>query len=104
MSNKNKVLTCNFCGKGQEDVRKLVSGPGVYICDECIELCGEIIEEELGNEPEVKLIQPQTITNNNFNVTPVSINDITDQLNKYGKVTITQTIVFEPKSENKEPE
>ncbi len=41
-------LNCSFCGKNQEQVRKLVAGPGVYICDECIELCAEIVEEELG--------------------------------------------------------
>ena len=41
-------LKCSFCGKLQEQVRKLVAGPGVYICDECIELCNEIIEEEVG--------------------------------------------------------
>jgi ATP-dependent Clp protease ATP-binding subunit ClpX len=40
-------LKCSFCGKTQEQVRKLVAGPGVYICDECIELCNEIIDEEL---------------------------------------------------------
>ena len=40
-------LKCSFCGKVQEQVKKLVAGPGVYICDECIELCNEIIEEEL---------------------------------------------------------
>ena len=43
-------LKCSFCGKQQEQVRKLVAGPGVYICDECIDLCNEIIEEELGEE------------------------------------------------------
>ncbi len=43
-------LKCSFCGKSQEQVRKLVAGPGVYICDECIELCNEIIEEELYGE------------------------------------------------------
>ncbi|MBS4176166.1 ATP-dependent protease ATP-binding subunit ClpX [Lederbergia citrea] len=46
-------LKCSFCGKTQEQVRKLVAGPGVYICDECIELCTEIVEEELGTEEEV---------------------------------------------------
>src|SRR2546428_809154 len=45
-------LKCSFCGKSQEQVRKLVAGPGVYICDECIELCTEIIEEELYGESE----------------------------------------------------
>ncbi|WP_028611851.1 ATP-dependent protease ATP-binding subunit ClpX [Paenibacillus harenae] len=48
-------LKCSFCGKSQDQVRKLVAGPGVYICDECIELCTEIVEEELGNEEELDL-------------------------------------------------
>jgi len=43
-------LKCSFCGKSQEQVRKLVAGPGVYICDECIELCNEIVEEELSTD------------------------------------------------------
>ncbi|HPF44938.1 MAG TPA: ATP-dependent protease ATP-binding subunit ClpX [Syntrophomonadaceae bacterium] len=43
-------LKCSFCGKTQEQVKKLVAGPGVYICDECIELCNEIIEEELADD------------------------------------------------------
>lgn len=48
-------LKCSFCGKTQEQVRKLVAGPGVYICDECIELCTEIVEEELGSEEEFEM-------------------------------------------------
>lgn len=48
-------LKCSFCGKSQDQVRKLVAGPGVYICDECIELCSEIVEEELGHEEEMDL-------------------------------------------------
>jgi len=47
-------LKCSSCGKTQDQVRKLVAGPGVYICDECIELCTEIVEEELGTEEEVE--------------------------------------------------
>ncbi|BAQ11613.1 ATP-dependent protease ATP-binding subunit clpx [Bacillus sp. OxB-1] len=43
-------LSCSFCGKSQEQVRKLVAGQGVYICDECVELCAEIVEEEVGLE------------------------------------------------------
>lgn len=43
----NKNLTCSFCGKGQDAVKKLIAGPSVYICDECIDLCQEIIAEEL---------------------------------------------------------
>lgn len=48
-------LKCSFCGKDQESVRKLVAGPGVYICDECIELCTEIVEEEIGMEEDVEV-------------------------------------------------
>ncbi|MBP2649576.1 MAG: clpX [Firmicutes bacterium] len=48
-------LKCSFCGKLQEQVKKLVAGPGVYICDECIELCNEIIEEELSDDVELEL-------------------------------------------------
>lgn len=48
-------LKCSFCGKTQEQVRKLVAGPGVYICDECIELCNEIVEEQLGEEEDFEL-------------------------------------------------
>ncbi len=57
-------LKCSFCGKTQEQVRKLVAGPGVYICDECIELCNEIIEEEIGDETDFSLVdlpKPQEI-------------------------------------------
>ncbi|RBW71567.1 ATP-dependent protease ATP-binding subunit ClpX [Bacillus taeanensis] len=57
-------LKCSFCGKTQDQVRKLVAGPGVYICDECIELCTEIVEEELGTEEEVdfkEVPKPQEI-------------------------------------------
>jgi ATP-dependent Clp protease ATP-binding subunit ClpX len=43
----NELLKCSFCGKTQKQVKKLIAGPGVYICDECIELCNEIIVEEL---------------------------------------------------------
>ena len=46
MSKYDSHLKCSFCGKSQEQVRKLIAGPGVYICDECIQLCSEIIEEE----------------------------------------------------------
>src|SRR5699024_7990907 len=46
------LLKCNFCGKSQKQVRKLIAGPGVYICDECIGLCNEIIEEELSSAAE----------------------------------------------------
>lgn len=63
-------LKCSFCGKSQEQVRKLVAGPGVYICDECIELCTEIVEEELGHEEELDLKEIPK---------PKEIRDILDQ-------------------------
>ena len=50
LSETSDLLKCTFCGKSQKQVRKLIAGPSVYICDECIELCNEIIEEELGNQ------------------------------------------------------
>ncbi|MEO7196256.1 MAG: ATP-dependent Clp protease ATP-binding subunit ClpX [Pseudonocardiaceae bacterium] len=49
------LLKCSFCGKSQKQVKKLIAGPGVYICDECIDLCNEIIEEELVEAGDVKL-------------------------------------------------
>jgi|TARA_S200000501_G_scaffold201794_1_gene189914 ATP-dependent Clp protease ATP-binding subunit ClpX len=56
MENKdNNKLSCTFCGKGQEEVRKLIAGPSVYICDECVDLCNDIIEEEVKAEDEEAL-------------------------------------------------
>ena len=52
MRDPSDQLQCSFCGKSQRQVRKLIAGPGVYICDECIELCNEIIDEEFSG-PEV---------------------------------------------------
>ena len=49
------LLKCSFCGKSQKQVKKLIAGPGVYICDECIDLCNEIIEEEFAETSEFKL-------------------------------------------------
>ncbi len=59
-----ELLKCSFCGKSQKQVRKLIAGPGVYICDECIELCNEIIEEEFAGTEELdfaELPKPQEI-------------------------------------------
>src|SRR5450755_327435 len=50
-SDANEQLLCSFCGKSQRQVKKLIAGPGVYICDECIDLCNEIIDEELSAPP-----------------------------------------------------
>ncbi|MBD5787252.1 AAA family ATPase, partial [Cellulosimicrobium terreum] len=47
------LLKCSFCGKSQKQVKKLIAGPGVYICDECIDLCNEIIEEELAESSDL---------------------------------------------------
>ena len=65
-----KLLHCNFCGKSQHEVRKLIAGPSVYVCDECVELCNDIIREELhesGEEAESKNL-----------LTPGEIKDILD--------------------------
>ncbi len=51
------LLKCSFCGKSQKQVKKLIAGPGVYICDECIELCNEIIEEELSETSELGMVE-----------------------------------------------
>ncbi|NMM16177.1 MAG: ATP-dependent Clp protease ATP-binding subunit ClpX [Cellulomonas sp.] len=50
------LLKCSFCGKSQKQVKKLIAGPGVYICDECIDLCNEIIEEELAESTETAMV------------------------------------------------
>ena len=66
-----KLLHCNFCGKSQHEVRKLIAGPSVYVCDECVELCNDIIREELqesSDESEVKKLP-----------TPGEIKDILDE-------------------------
>ena len=55
-------LKCSFCGKTQDKVKKLVAGPGVYICEECIELCAEIVEDEYSDivmDEEVEEIDPE---------------------------------------------
>ena len=50
----NKLLYCSFCGKSQHDVKKLIAGPSVFVCDECVDLCNEIIREEVEESPEVE--------------------------------------------------
>ena len=60
----NDDLLCSFCGKSQDEVKKLIAGPSVYICDECIQLCNEIIDEEYsreGEEGESQLLKPSEI-------------------------------------------
>ena len=62
MSKYDSHLKCSFCGKSQEQVRKLIAGPGVYICDECVELCNEILDEELIDEGAV--VSSPAVANN----------------------------------------
>ncbi|GAA4870988.1 ATP-dependent Clp protease ATP-binding subunit ClpX [Serinicoccus chungangensis] len=57
MGESSELLKCSFCGKSQKQVKKLIAGPGVYICDECIDLCNEIIEEELAESSDLGLGQ-----------------------------------------------
>ncbi|MFK5892549.1 MAG: ATP-dependent Clp protease ATP-binding subunit ClpX [Pseudomonadota bacterium] len=63
-----KLLYCSFCGKSQHEVRKLIAGPSVFVCDECVELCNDIIREEIQEQPEDdttrKLPTPREINNN----------------------------------------
>jgi ATP-dependent Clp protease ATP-binding subunit ClpX len=69
-SDEGKLLYCSFCGKSQHEVRKLIAGPSVFICDECVELCNDIIREEMQDgvgEATNKLPKPR------------GINDILDQ-------------------------
>ena len=69
-SESNKLLYCSFCGKSQHEVRKLIAGPSVFICDECVELCNDIIREEM---------QEQSPTGSSQLPKPREINDILDE-------------------------
>ena len=64
---ERKSLRCSFCNKTQEQVRKLIAGPDVYICDECVDLCAEIIEDEFEEleiaDNEINLLKPMEIKN-----------------------------------------
>src|SRR5699024_9965578 len=68
-SSDGKILYCSFCGKSQHEVRKLIAGPSVYICDECVELCNDIIREELEGASET---EPESLP------TPHKIHDFLD--------------------------
>jgi ATP-dependent Clp protease ATP-binding subunit ClpX len=62
-----ELLKCSFCGKSQKQVKKLIAGPGVYICDECIELCNEIIEEEFSATEEITFTElPKPVEINSY--------------------------------------
>ena len=65
---KDDILKCSFCGKTQDQVTRLIAGPGVYICDQCVELCSEIMEDEMtqkaeqvDNDTEINLLKPKEI-------------------------------------------
>ena len=61
---KERNLKCSFCGKNQDAVRKLIAGPSVYICDECVQLCNEIILEEWDEQTSQvsqKLLKPKSV-------------------------------------------
>ena len=53
-AHSGRVLYCSFCGKSEHEVRKLIAGPSVYICDECVDLCNDIIREEVHAKPQTK--------------------------------------------------
>ena len=65
-----KLLYCSFCGKSQHEVRKLIAGPSVFICDECVELCNDIIREEM---------QEKTSSGSNKLPKPAEINEVLDE-------------------------
>ena len=52
VESQSDKLHCSFCGKSQDEVKKLIAGPSVYICNECVDLCNDIIEEEIKNDEE----------------------------------------------------
>jgi hypothetical protein len=64
---QQKILYCSFCGKNQHEVRKLIAGPGVYICDECVDLCTDIVDEQLvrlieGDEESARAMSTERLT------------------------------------------
>lgn len=61
-NNEDENLKCSFCGKDQDQVKKLVAGSGVYICNECIELCSEIVAEELKSVEQEEITEIRNLT------------------------------------------
>lgn len=62
MVGDSSIPKCSFCGKGQKKVKKLIAGPGVFICNECIELCNEILQEEVAGSPEKSLPDEELVS------------------------------------------
>ena len=77
-TNEEKLLFCSFCGKNQNEVRKLIAGPSVYICNECIDLCNDIIQEEINEAVE-------TVEEESFPVPK----EIKEKLDEYVTVSYT---------------
>ena len=69
------VMTCSFCGKSQDQVAKLIAGPGVRICDDCVDLCTRIIEEEVGARP-----SPRPPTDDEIEDAARAVNDALSRL------------------------
>ena len=80
MSKYDSHLRCSFCGKSQDQVHKLIAGPGVYICDECVELCNEILEEEFfdssKNTSAASLLEPQLVDKYSLGNTKFSLDKV----------------------------
>ncbi|MBR3132727.1 MAG: ATP-dependent Clp protease ATP-binding subunit ClpX [Clostridia bacterium] len=72
-NSKDKFVKCSFCGKPQESVKKIIAGPGAYICDECVLVCQEIIEDEVFEDDEVEIVEEQKIP------TPAEIKSVLDE-------------------------
>lgn len=74
-NDKNKTIRCSFCGKTQENVKKIIAGPGVFICDECIKVCGNILEDEFYEED----FELECDTTDNKIPTPAEIKKVLDE-------------------------
>ena len=72
---QNRTIRCSFCGKTQEQVQRIIAGPGVYICNECINICNNIIDEDLYEDQEITY----TINDAEKLPTPAQIKDVLDE-------------------------
>ena len=68
-NDKNEILHCSFCGKSQDEVKKLVAGRGVYICDECIDLCNDIIRDIARKQKYDLIVQEAVYVGPNVDIT-----------------------------------